>query len=705
MQKTLLILSASIVALSGSPAGAQTADSSMRMEEVVVTASPLGRTLFEQAQPASILTGDRLKLRLESSLGETLNKEPGVTSTFFAPGASRPVIRGLAADRIRVLQNGVNTSDVSTISPDHAVTADPLTLETIEVVRGPATLLYGPNTIGGVVNTIDNRVPDERLQPGVFGLPLHGRFDGRTGTVDELHSGGGVFDFGVGDHIVIHLDGFTRESQDYHIPGFARSERLRARDPLPDGEKEARDVLPNSFNRSEGGAVGASFVWDGGYVGAAYSGYNSTYGTVAERDVTIGLTQRRWDVRGAFTEPFAGIKAINYKFGYTTYSHTEYEGPAVGTVFDQEGYDGRIEVLHKKIGPFEGVLGFQSQKSDFSDRGAEAVQPPVLTRINSAFVFEEVAFDPFRLQFGVRYDHQTNDTDTAPRFTKSYNLEFDAVSGSAGLVYAPAPDYAVALTGSYNQRPPTIGELFSNGPHVATNAFEIGDPNLGLEQSFALDLTVRKKAGRITGAASVFYYHFIDFISVQPTGLFSEGEDGEEGLPIYVYRATDTNFVGGELEATWHVIEPRPPEPAQTGKDAKSVLAPAVGSPHALDVTLRSDYVHAQDTQTDRSLPRIPPYRVGAELAYSWTDRFRAGIDGQYVARQNRTAEFELPTDAYFLLGANVSYKVPVGGLDMEFYMKGTNLTDEEARLHTSFLKELEPLPGRGVLFGVRAEF
>ena len=709
MQRSFFI-SIFVLSLAAKPGitGAQT-DSThpMRMEEVVITASLLGRTLFEQAQPTSILSGDRLTLRLESTLGETLSREPGVNSTSFAPGASRPVIRGLGADRIRVLQSGVNIQDVSTISPDHAVTVDPLTIESVEVARGPATLLYGPNTIGGVVNTIDNRVPVERLQPGAFGLPIHGRIDGRTGTVDELHSGGGVVEFGLGDHIVFHLDGFKRESQDYHIPGFARSDRIREREPLPQGEKEARGVLPNSFNRSEGGALGASFVWDGGHVGGAYSGYNATYGTIAEPDVTIGLTQRRWDVRGTFTEPLPGIKSIQYKFAYTTYSHTEYEGTTVGTVFDQEGYDGRFDLLHKKLGPFEGAVGFQTSRSDFSAVGAEAVLPPVQTRVNSAFVFEEIALDPLRLQFGLRYDHQSNDTDIAPNFPTSYDRAFDAVSGSAGLVWTPTTDYSIALTGSYNQRPPTYVELFSNGPHVATNAFEIGDPDLGLEESFALDLTVRKKVGRITGSASVFYYHFKDFITAQPTGLFAAGEEeGEEGLPIFVYRATDANYVGGELEATWHVIHPQPFETEGTSKDAKAIRTPAVSANlHAFHFTLRSDCVWAQDTKSDRSLPRIPPYRVGAELAYGWNDRFYASVEGQYVARQNRTAEFELPTDSYFLLNASVSYRVPAGALDLVFYVKGTNLADDEARLHTSFLKELAPLPGRGVLFGVKATF
>ena len=221
-----------------------------------------------------------------------------------------------------------------------------------------------------------------------------------------------------------------------------------------------------------------------------------------------------------------------------------------------------------------------------------------------------------------------------------------------------------------------------------------------------MDLTVRKKAGRITGSASVFYYHFKDFVTAQPTGLFAEGEDGEEGLPIFIYRATDANFLGGEIQATWHILQPvvaEAPQPAGKGPEAKTNVLPS--SLHALDFTVGTDYVWAQDTQTDRSLPRITPLRAGAELSYTWNDRFNARVEGQYVARQNRTAEFELPTDSYFLLNASISYKVPVGAVDLDFYVRGTNLTDDEARMHTSFLKDIAPLPGRGVLLGVKATF
>lgn len=679
--------------------------SSTMLEEVVVTASPLGRTLFEQAQPTSVLTGDRLRFRLEPTIGETLNKEPGISSTSFAPGASRPVIRGLADDRVRVLQNGTVTQDVANVSPDHAVTIDPLSIETVEVVRGPATLLYGPNTIGGVVNLIENRVPDERVPGGLFGAPIRGRFDGRIGTVDEDRSAAGLLEAGAGP-MQFHLDGFKRETQDYHIPGFARSQRVRDRDPRPESD-EPRDVMPNSFTRSEGGAFGASYVWDSGFVGAAYSGYNSRYGVVAEPEVRIDLIQRRLDIRGAWRTPITGIKEIRFKLGASDYKHTEFEGPEVGTVFDQQGYDARFEVVHEKLGPFEGLIGFQSQSNDFSALGAEAFVPQVDTRVNSVFIFEEATLsDRWRVQVGGRYDRQTTDSDTSALFT-GLNRNFDAFSGSTGLVYTPTDAWAIALTASYTQRPPTYVELFANGPHVATGAFETGNSELDKEESVALDLTVRRKLGRVTGSGSLFYYRFQDFIALTPTGELA-GEE-EEPLPVFAYDATEADFFGGELELTLHLLEPREadfPAPMGKGRDAKIIAEPAQpGSPHRLDLTLRADYVQTEAEDTGRSLPRITPFRAGAELVYAIHERFTAQVEGRFSARQNRTAEFELPTDAFFLLSAGLSYKHPIKGLDLDFYVRGTNLTDEEARLHTSFLKEIAPLPGRGVLFGVRAEF
>ena len=692
------LASAQDVGPSASPA--TTAEEVAAHERVVVSSTPLGGDLFEQTQSVTVLTGEELEVRLEPTIGETLNREPGISSTYFGPGASRPVIRGLGEDRIRVLQNGVTTIDVSNVSPDHAVSAEPLTIKTIDVVRGPATLLYGPNTVGGVVNLIDNRIPTEPLQ-----RPLVGKADTRFSTAEEQRSGAGLVEFQLG-RVVVHLDGFKRATEDIEIPGFARSERLRRLQPLPEDEREPHGTLPNSAGESEGGAAGASYLWEGGYVGAAYSIFNSNYGTVAEPDVTIDLEQQRWDVRGAFNKPFAPIKAINYKWSRSTYTHTEFEGTEVGTIFDVEGYDGRLELLHEKLGLFEGGIGYQTQHTDFSALGEEAFLPPVETATHAAFVFEEIAFDPVRLQFGGRFDHQANDRRENAIFGPQLSRNFNAFSGSAGIVYAPVDPYVIALSAAYTQRPPTYVELFANGPHLATNSFELGDPDLQKEQSLAFDLSFRKTSGRVTGAISLFYNRFTDFITAEPTGEFSAPEgDDDEGLPIFAYRSADAHFVGGELEALIHIIE-HPKEPTATEESAGGKGPPATPhTPHQLHVEMKADYVYAQNRETDRSLPRITPFRASSALVYGWHDQFRARVEAQYVHRQNRTAEFELPTDGYFLLNASMSYRLPIKSAELEVYLKGTNLTNEEARLHTSFLKDIAPLAGRGALLGLRASF
>jgi iron complex outermembrane receptor protein len=285
------------------------ADAPTVLDAVIVTATPLGRTLFEQAQPVSTLKGDRLTLALQPTLGETLSGVPGVSSTYFGPAASRPIIRGLDADRIRVLQDGSNTLDASATSVDHAVTFDPVSIQSVEIVRGPATLLYGPNAIGGVVNVLDNRIPDERIA-----VPVRGSVEGKYGSANLERGGAFTLEGGLGG-FAWHLEGYKRATDELHIPGFARSDRLRRLDPLPAGEAEAGDVLPNSDLRTEGLSGGASYIWDKGYFGLAYSGFHTNYGTVAEREATIDMEQRRWDFRGAFFAPFAHVKAIKYSVG------------------------------------------------------------------------------------------------------------------------------------------------------------------------------------------------------------------------------------------------------------------------------------------------------------------------------------------------------------------------------------------------------
>jgi iron complex outermembrane recepter protein len=664
------------LALTGPVAFAQSTDLlPQRMDEMVVTASPLDRTLFELAQPATLLTDQELREKRQSTLGETLNGQPGVSATSFGPGASRPIIRGLGEDRVRILQNGTSVLDVSNVSPDHAVASDPSGYRSVEVVRGPATLLYGPNAVGGVVNVIDDRIPQERAE----GKWPTGHFGTHYGSADDAASVSGAVNWGAGP-FAFHLDAFSRETDDIDIPGFARSEKLRAQDPQPD---EARGTLPNSFTESDGAALGGSYIWDHGYVGLSYSGIDSLYGTVAEEDVTIDLRQRRWDLRGAFYQPSSWIREINYKFSHSDYDHTEFEGPDVGTRFLIDGYNARTEVLHEKIGRFEGAFGFETQANEFSALGAEAFLPAVDNRTHSVFAFEEIKLDPVSLQFGLRYDRQTNKT-------SALDLDFDAFSTSAGIVYQPVEDYALSLSLGYSQRPPTYVELLADGLHVATGTYEIGDPTLENEDSLSLDLSLRKNAGRVTGSVSAFYYRFDDFISLQPTG--NDFIDGGESFPEFAYQSGGADFYGGEIETTFHLLEP-----ATGGKDAKPAH-------ERLDLILRADYVHAEDRDTGEALPRIPPFRTTLAFDYQ-RDRLGARLDGQWAANQDRHADYELPTDGYFLLNAGLSYDVEIGSLATTFYLKGVNLLDQDARQSTSFLKDVAPLAGRGLVVGLRSEF
>jgi iron complex outermembrane receptor protein len=653
------------------------------LPDTVVSSTPLGRTLFEQVQPVSVLTGEKLPLLLQPTLGDTLSGIPGVSSSSFGPAASRPVIRGLDADRIRILQNGSNTIDASSTSPDHAVSYDPVSAQSIEVVRGPATLLYGPNAIGGVVNVLDNRIPEDPIL-----TPIRGSLSGRYGSINSEQGGNFILEGGASG-FNWHLEGYKRATDDLHIPGFARSGRLRARAPLEAGESEARDVLPNSNLRTEGLLGGASYTWDEGYFGLAYSGFHSNYGTVAEKDVTIDLEQRRWDFRGAFLDPIPGIHKIKYTVGISDYQHTEFEQTLVGTVFENEGYDARLEITHEPIGRLEGTFGFQSEKSTFSAIGDEAFLPAVETRVQSAFVFEELPLEPFRFQFGLRYDHAEVESDSSPTFGPGSARDFDNLSGSLGLLFTPVQGYVLALNTALTQRAPTYQELFANGPHIATGSFEVGDPLLDPEKCLSFDLSLRKKTGWVTGSVGGFMNYFKDFVGMFPTGAFSDDE--EEPLPVYQFRSTDARFVGGEVEATIHLLQPltdSPDQPAQI-----------------LDLELKTDYVHATDADDSRPLPRIPPFRSSAGLVYQ-NKGFRIGVEGQYSARQNRTAEEELPTDSFFLVNAHMSYRIPLGAnTQADFFVKGVNLANQEARLHTSLLKDIAPMGGRGVLCGVKLSF
>jgi iron complex outermembrane receptor protein len=672
-------------------------NAAVQMETVVITAGPLQRSLFEQTQPVNIVEGEELRLRLQSTLGETLSQQAGVSSSYYGPASSRPVIRGLSDDRVQILSNGNPNVDLSNLSADHAVTIDPLTIERVEVIRGPATLLYGPQSIGGVVNVTDSRIASKKLELNALGQPIRGAFEGRYNSVDNSGAGSGVVKFGLGP-VVIHLDGFRRNATDLRIPGESHTPFARQNADTP----SVRNRLLNSASESDGGALGASTVWDEGFFGISYSGFNTRYGAVGERDVVIDMTQRRWDSRGAFRNPVPGIKSVEYKFSATEYQHRELKDSIAENDFRSNGYMGRLEISHEKWGLFEGALGYQAQLVDVdstSEHLDHLLLPPVRSRTHSLFFLEEAKANLLTYQFGGRVDLTGYETDAlaGSSFTNSQSRDFAAWSTSGGVVYEFVKNYALAFNAALTQRPPTGAELFSNGAHHATGTFETGDANLGLERSLSLDLSLRKKQGRVTANTSVFYNRFSRFLGLFPTGA-NVNVDGED-LAEYRFRGTRAQFWGAEAELVFHLFEHR----SHSDKGGKQAEV-AEDSFQGLHLDLRSDYVRSREESTGRSLPRIPPMRHQAALAYDWQN-FHSRVETQYVARQNRTSENERPTESYYLLNASVSYRIKEGPTEWNLYVRGANLTNQEARMHTSFLKEVAPLPGRSITAGLRIDF
>lgn len=675
-------------------AGAQTPE----QDAVVVTATPFRSSLFDLVQPADVLSGLRLLWQRKSSIGETLEGIPGVSSTYFGPFVSRPVIRGLDGDRVRILQNSVGTLDASSLSVDHAVPYDPLVAERIEIVRGPAAVLYGGNAVGGVVNLIDNRIPT---------APLHGfsgRVEPRLGGADRERSLGAVLEAGNG-RFALHADVFDRVSKDLGIPGFARSTRQRAQD--APGIDQPRGTLPNSNATASGGTLGASATWGAGYVGLSYGEFKANYGSVAETGVRIDMKSERLDLAGEARELGNIITGAKFKLGHSDYQHQELEGGAVGTTFKNRGYDGRLELTHGKLGPLTGAFGLQLTKFDFSALGAEAFVPQTHTDAKGLFLYEELPMGNWKFSFGARGDRTRVssagggpiDANTGlPRFDPAQSNSFSTRSGSAGLLYSFNKDLALAANFSSTQRAPAYYELYANGPHVATGVYEIGDSTFGKERSRALDVGLRWRGGAHSASISAYRTQFKNYLAAFNTGN-TRGADGElnpvdldgdgiadgsleEILPEFRYRAAPALFRGIEASARFRVYD-------------------RIGT---VDLELKGDLVRAYDRGTGQPLPRISPARIGVGAEYGW-NRFTARVDLLHASAQRRVSANELPTDAYTLVNLLFGYNFAFEKAALNAFLKVNNLFDKEARNHASFLKDIAPLGGRAALVGLRGSF
>ena len=441
-----------------------------QLSPVIVTANPLGSELFSLASPASVLEGGSLFLLRRSTLGETLNELPGVHSTYFGPNASRPVIRGLEGDRIRILNNGIGVLDASSLSNDHALPMDPLAVERVEVVRGPAALFYGGSAVGGVVNVIDNRIPQEALKG------VRGRAEGHLGGAESEKALGAMFEAGNG-RFALHADIHTRDTDDLKIKGPNISPRLQAADPA---RAVTRGTLPNSASRSSGGAIGGSATWDKGYVGLSFFAFDSRYGTVAEPEVTIDMESKRWDIAGEVRDTGSFIRAVKFKLGKTDYKHTELDAGVPATDFRNKGHEGRLELTHGNLGPLKGAVGVQFGAFDFAALGAEAFVPMTKTDSKALFIYEELPIGKLTLTFGGRHERTRVSSQgggivpfggAGPRFDPAQSRTFSGNSAAVGGVYQFTPGLALALNGAVTERAPTYYELFANGPHGGSQSF------------------------------------------------------------------------------------------------------------------------------------------------------------------------------------------------------------------------------------------
>ncbi|NMH59112.1 TonB-dependent receptor [Alteromonas ponticola] len=710
------------------------------IEVIDVVATPVHMSVMESASPVSVLGGESLRRQQSATLGDTLEDLPGVQSNFHANVASTPIIRGLSGPRVLIAQNGLDVSDVSRVGPDHSVASEASTAQQIEVLRGPATLFYGSGAIGGVVNVVDGRVPTDKTTRGEWLL------EGDSVNDQKLAS----FNVTTGvESFAFYADGYFRESDDYETPG--------APDIDHDDEHDHDFVVENSNEQSEGLTLGTSYLFDRGYIGIAVEQFNREYGIPGhshageenehdhdhghdeahdeEEDVYADLNQTRVQLQGEFNVDGKWVNRINLRGGFTDYEHAEIEDGLIGTLFENTTQELKLDVMHKPIGEWHGGLSFHVKNSDVNAQGEEAFTPPSEETTYALAIMEERHLGDFLVQLGGRIERVTLDAenvllpdlelhghdeegaeddhghghDEDNHITRVFSVKnaFTPVTVSAGAVWDFTPGYNIGLSLSRSERAPSASELLSFGPHIGTGSYEVGalfathvegdetdieltDEQIDLETANNIDLTLRKTQGDVGFVFNAFYNQIDNYYYQVDTGLFGEGghggheEEGHEGhdhggeLPVYIFQTDDVILHGFEAQVAWQATD-------------------------TFKTTLFSDYVRAR-LQDGGDLPRTPPLRFGSQFSYEEA-QFSAHLDITRYQEQDRIAAEETATDGYTLVDATVSYNLSVLNQDIAIYLKGSNLTDTEARVHTSFLKDIAPRPGRSIALGVRGYY
>jgi iron complex outermembrane receptor protein len=676
------------------------------LEALTIESSPLGTTTNEITQAWSVLAGDDLERAKAATIAETLSDTPGVSQTHFGPTANRPIIRGMDKFRVRMLQNGTDTFDVSAQSEDHAVPIDPLMVDRIEVLRGSSALLHGGSAIGGVVNVIDRSIPTSPYSSA--GASLRSSYN----SVNEGWNYGATA-FGSSDKLSFQINGFKRDYNDYDAPTFYTEDHHTN---TVDGPFNS---VENSHSTSSSVGLGGSYMLDSGYAGFSFSNYQNDYGVPGEHadsDTLIEMESDRFEFRTEIDVSDSDwLTGIELNIGYGDYQHSEsgWEDEAgndgvMGTVDDErefhthstylrEGFEGRIALAHE-LGNLSGVFGIHGLFDEFKIVGEESIfggasgQNDAISSEESSrialFLAEEYSLsDQTTLNGGIRWESIDRD------YVGTADLDDTTFSASGGVSHDLSELWNISGNLNYSERLPDTAELYSDGAHHATESYEVGNPNLDTESAVGIEIIVRKTVGKVTGQFSAFHTKFDDYIFLEETGLERDPEGnsppgaGEEELPEKEYEAIDAEFQGIEVEVDWLAME-------NPGWD---LLLSAYG-----------DVIRGKNKTEGGHLARIPAARLGAGFEVQ-KEKLDFGMKFTRSFKQDRVAEHgahsEDPTDAFSILNAYASYDVNFGDSVGQLFVKGSNLTDELAYNHASVLKQFAPLPGRSFEIGLKFDF
>lgn len=715
------------------------------IEVIDIVSTPIHMSVMESAAPVNVIAGETLRRQQAATLGDTLEKLPGVQTNFHGNVASTPIIRGLSGPRVLIAQNGLDVSDVSRVGPDHSVAAESSTSQQIEVLRGPATLFYGSGAIGGVVNVVDGRVPTDSTTRGEWLIENSSVNDQKLGSFN-LTTGSDSFGF--------YADGYWRESHDYEVPVDPESDH----DEHDEDHEEHDFVVENSAEESSGFTLGGSYLFDKGYVGVSVEQFNREYGIpghthgeeeddhdhedeAAEENVFADLEQTKVQILAEYNLDNDWVKQINLRSGFTDYEHAEIEAGETGTLFENETQELKLDIIHSTFSDWNGGVSLHYKNSEVAAQGEEAFTPPSKAQTIALALMEEKHMGDLLLQFGLRvervtleasdvllptleahdheeetddhdHDHEDeHDHDEETNITRVFaaDHEFTPVSVSAGLVWEFTEGYNLGLSISRSQRAPSASELLSFGPHIGTGSYEVGalfalhqeedethigltEQNIDLETANNIDLTLRKSQGDLAFVFNVFYNQVDNYYYQADTGLFAEsGHDHDHGaeeeaeadehsdeLPVYIFQNDDVILHGFEAQLAWQAT-------------------------NEFKATVFSDMVRAR-LKDGGNLPRTPPMRFGTQLNYE-NQNLSAHLDITRYQEQDKITAAETVTDGYTMVDASISYDIPMFNQDIAVYLEGNNLTDTEARVHTSFIKDVAPRPGRNISLGVRGYF